>query len=193
MAKGNPNDKKALSRLKKLSSALQKIDFEARVIQNMRHFEGTSLSDHQKLKIYEYLLKTLAQMQKGHFLSRPLPDDCPQEKFKNWRQRAELQKGAWTGFALLMGALVAGTETCENWLLQYGLRLGVYLQMQTEFKLQKEKKIQSGWNQSQEDMARELCDLLRQIRKDLPESSLAFQFLNNFSLQWNHTSEDFAH
>lgn len=207
MANGNPEDKKADQKLKALAKALQKIDLESRLIENMRHFEGTNLSEAQKLKIYEVLLKTLSQIQRGQKICGlpQLRTDCPQEQTQSWRQKVELQRGAWTAFALLLGAVVASTDTCELWLHTYGLRIGVYLQMLEDIK--KFRNLESGpaiWMQSacenasqsqkiSNQVSQELCTTLTQLRNDLSDKSLAYQFLNDFSLQWAEIQEDQAH
>lgn len=188
MAQGDPKNKKAQKQMLKLSRALQKIDLEKRMIENTRYFHDTCLSEAQKLKVYEGLLKTHVQIQKGDALVRLHADDCPQERTQNWRQRAELQRGAWTGFALLLGAIVANTACCEAWLSQYGAKLGVFLQLQSEYRQKKNEP----WIQSPEQIAQELSAILFQMRHDLKASPLAFQYLRQFGLEWSHSAESSA-
>lgn len=196
MAKGNPNKRKSIQQIKELSQALQKIDLEARLIENMRHFQETSLLEPQKLKVYEVLLKTLTQVQRGQKICTvvSLRGDCSEDLDQSWRQKVELQRGAWTACALLVGAVIASTETCESWLHTYGLRIGVYLQMVEDLK--KMKELNGDFSQSQNisnQISQELCSMLRQLRNDLSEASLAYQFLNDFGLQWSEIQEEHPH
>ncbi|MEZ0393222.1 MAG: hypothetical protein ACAH59_13465 [Pseudobdellovibrionaceae bacterium] len=196
MAQGNPQDPKAQKLISKLARVLQKIDLEGRLMDNLRFFQGTGLNEAQKLRVYEVLIKTLSQIQKGRGYRQNLNDagECPQEVFQSWRQKVELQRGAWTGFALLVGAIIASTETCEKWLQQYGLRIGVYLELQEEVKkINRGCTLRRPWVQSPEQISLELSSILNHLKKDLSEASLAYQFLNNFGLKWSHSLEEQPH
>lgn len=194
MAGGDPDNLNAQKQIRVLNQTINKMSPEFRPIENMRIFQATTLSERQKLKIYELFLQTLGRAQihhqRGftfHFRNAPLP-----EKQKASLQVLEARAGAWVSFVISAGAMIAQPEGCSQKLLQFGVFLGRTLQVMKDLRTYhdqiraQDRELCEHYEEAFEQAQRDLNFVLEKIRTDFhfPETSMAYQMTLDLGLSF---------